>query len=161
MYQYSEQCLRARGTNRGEGEWGGAGGREYLSESLTDYLYMYMLTSMCVCTHICDHMFCLLFFIWLWVFMHSDSNFLEAALVFCFQMFLSKYGWIIIYIHIWCLFLLFCVSNRQWYPGAAVKPLHRWHLGDGPVEHATTQTPADLLCSDYPTKSKTYSCHSA
>lgn len=75
-------------------------------------------------------------------------------------MLLSKYVWII-YIHIWCLFLLFCVSNRQWYPGTAVKPLHRWHLGDGPVEHATTQTPTDLRCSDYPTKSKTYSCHSA
>lgn len=88
------------------GGGGGAGGREYLSESLTDYLYTYMLTSMCVCTHICDHMFCLLFFMWLWVSMHSDYNFLEADLVFCFRMFLSKYVWIIIYIHIWCLFFI-------------------------------------------------------
>lgn len=137
---------------------GGAGGREYLSESLTDYLYTYILTSMCVCMHICDRMFCLLFFMWLWVFMHNNSNFLEAYLALCFQMFLSKYVWVIIYIHIWCLFLLFCVSNRQWYPGKAVKPLHRRHLGDGPVEHATNP---GWLCSDYPTKSKTYSCHSA
>lgn len=37
---------------------GGAGGRDYLSESLTDYLYTYVLTSMIVC-FVC---FCFLHF---------------------------------------------------------------------------------------------------
>lgn len=43
--------MRARGTNRGERECGEEGENwwEYLSESLTDYLYTYMLTSAIIC----------------------------------------------------------------------------------------------------------------
>lgn len=46
--------MRARGTNRGEGQGGRREGdwceREYLSESLTDYLFMYTLA--CVCAFV-------------------------------------------------------------------------------------------------------------
>lgn len=49
--------MRARGTNRGEGEGGRREGdwweREYLSESLTDYLFTYTLACVCASVIVC------------------------------------------------------------------------------------------------------------
>lgn len=138
--------MRARGTNRGErecGEEGGTGGREYLSESLTDYLYTYMLTSVIPCLVCFSFCGCGSACIGFSRSRCSSVNTLLESAAFTSVM---------------CVILCFTgVSSRQ--------GCHVQLSSSGPSEVMVLQrrasTPADFLCSDDSTKSKKHTAATA